>query len=399
MLRNGAEPVPAATMTRSRGSSTPTVSLMVNTPAATGAHVHAIAGLELPQQVGERVLRLRLRDPADVELDRAVVLGRRRDRHRAPHRAELGLLLVVHAEHAVLAGHEPRPLRGHLIRLDAEQRQRVGDDRCARPAWRCTRVAWAIAATLAQAQASTPGAARISALNSCGHEAHQPVLDLVPAQVADGGEVELARERGVEQLRRVADLRQLDASIARRARAARGSGCGSWRGPCWSRSKSSRSITNSIVAVEARCRVRSAGGARSASTAPDDRGGSTAAATRRVAELGDDRGAAGREPAARSARSARTRRSAGRTARARRRVRHARRDCARRDRDRGPSPRGRVERGCAGRSPTISFAITRSNTPSSGAVSASPIDPGRGAADARAAAPRRARVRARRSCS
>jgi hypothetical protein len=36
MLTNGAEPVPAATITRRRGSSTPTVSLTVNTPAATG---------------------------------------------------------------------------------------------------------------------------------------------------------------------------------------------------------------------------------------------------------------------------------------------------------------------------------------------------------------------------
>ena len=35
METNGAEPVPAATITRMRGSSTPTVSLTVNTPAAT----------------------------------------------------------------------------------------------------------------------------------------------------------------------------------------------------------------------------------------------------------------------------------------------------------------------------------------------------------------------------
>jgi hypothetical protein len=35
MLTNGADPVPAATITRTRGSSAPTVSLMVNTPAAT----------------------------------------------------------------------------------------------------------------------------------------------------------------------------------------------------------------------------------------------------------------------------------------------------------------------------------------------------------------------------
>ena len=112
MLTNGAEPVPAATSTRIRGSSTPIVSLIVNTPAGDRTHVHAVAGLELPQQVRQRVLGLGLGDAADVELDGPIVLGGRGDRHRAPDRAELWLLGVVRAEHAVLPGHEPRTVAG-----------------------------------------------------------------------------------------------------------------------------------------------------------------------------------------------------------------------------------------------------------------------------------------------
>src|SRR5438477_505005 len=78
-------------------------------------HVHALAGLDLPQEMRERILRLGLGDPANIELDRPFILGRRRDRHRPPYRSELGFLRVVETKHAVLPGYEPWPLARKLI--------------------------------------------------------------------------------------------------------------------------------------------------------------------------------------------------------------------------------------------------------------------------------------------
>src|SRR5262245_24197732 len=45
------------------------------------------------------------------------------------------------------------------------------------------------------------------------HQTHQTIFDLVPAKIADGREVELVADGLAQELRRVADLGQIDARV------------------------------------------------------------------------------------------------------------------------------------------------------------------------------------------
>ena len=98
ILMNGATPVPAATVTRSRESWLPMVSSIVNWPAAL-ARNKTVTNLERPEQMCEWVSPMtgwrRI-----VELERTVRFWRRGDRHGSTNRAKVRPFSVVEPEHA-----------------------------------------------------------------------------------------------------------------------------------------------------------------------------------------------------------------------------------------------------------------------------------------------------------
>ena len=158
----------------------------------------------------------------------------------------------------------------------------------------------------------------ISALNSCGTRPIRRSSMRSHRSSPMVREVELVPDRLREQLGRVADLRELDAGVrGERAQCAE---------------VAARGGEALLVAVEVEQvdheldRRLEPGAARDLLELTEVRRqlgvievGRQLRPRREIAELGDDRGAAGREPARDPRDRARTRRSAGRTARARRR--------------------------------------------------------------------------------
>jgi len=84
------------------------------------ANPQASAGFEWPQQMRERVVRLRCIDVANIEISSARLGWMGRYRHRSTYAAEVRHLLVVESERQVLTRIEPSGLRIELVRPNFE---------------------------------------------------------------------------------------------------------------------------------------------------------------------------------------------------------------------------------------------------------------------------------------